>query len=342
MPGPRLLAAHPGLPLYGGRQSAAGVDRGGALRLRAPIASGVQRYTYQHGRHVHGAGHRGRCPRGHPAHEAGAYTHAHRPALHTERGMHVPDARHGREAPAPGAGRRDLRHAVVSAYPRVGPGAGHVSVSKPILTRLSPAKPPHSTASLEQPSAAQLARSGGSLHRFIGLPRWPLLAANRDPTLQEYSSGKPSKDSGCYALIHSGGQLVRPPAHAGGALARARPGSSKAGPHAWRAWCCASPIHAHAHAHAHAPAPPKGHSCALHGGHPRHPAGAVRRSRRRGARRTSRRQAPVPAEPWCLQAARRRHELGKEAAAGVTAAWRAAPCRPCKAVRRAARRGLPR
>lgn len=63
--------------------------------------------------------------------------------------------------------------------------------------------------SLEQPSAAQLVKSGGSLHQFIGMPRWPLLAANRDPTLQEYGSGKPSNNSGCYAVIHSGGQLVR-------------------------------------------------------------------------------------------------------------------------------------
>ena len=42
-----------------------------------------------------------------------------------------------------------------------------------------------------------------------------MLAVNRDPTLQEYSTGKPSKDTGCYAFIHSGGQLVRtasPPA----------------------------------------------------------------------------------------------------------------------------------
>ena len=63
--------------------------------------------------------------------------------------------------------------------------------------------------SLEQPSPALLSSTGGGLHRFIGLPRWPLLAANRDPTLQEYGAGKPSNNSGVYTIIHTGGQLVR-------------------------------------------------------------------------------------------------------------------------------------
>lgn len=75
-----------------------------------------------------------------------------------------------------------------------------------MLTRLAPPPRPRS---LEQPGPAALAKSGGGLARYIGLPRWPLLASNRDPTLQEYGIGKPSNNSGAYAIIHSGGQLVR-------------------------------------------------------------------------------------------------------------------------------------
>lgn len=75
-----------------------------------------------------------------------------------------------------------------------------------MLTRLAPPPRPRS---LEQPGPAALAKSGGGLARYIGLPRWPLLASNRDPTLQEYGVGKPSNNSGAYAIIHSGGQLVR-------------------------------------------------------------------------------------------------------------------------------------
>jgi hypothetical protein len=37
-----------------------------------------------------------------------------------------------------------------------------------------------------------------------------MLATNRDPTLQEYgTAGKSANNNGCYAIIHSGGQMVR-------------------------------------------------------------------------------------------------------------------------------------
>lgn len=54
-----------------------------------------------------------------------------------------------------------------------------------------------------------LTKSGGGVHRYIGAPSWPILATARDPTLQEYGVGnKPSNNSGCYTVIHSGGQIV--------------------------------------------------------------------------------------------------------------------------------------
>jgi len=73
----------------------------------------------------------------------------------------------------------------------------------------SPCTPLAHAPSLDQPCPALLSASGSGLHQFIGLPRWPMLASNRDPTQQEYGLGKPSNDKGCYALIHSGAQLVR-------------------------------------------------------------------------------------------------------------------------------------
>jgi queuine tRNA-ribosyltransferase subunit QTRTD1 len=69
---------------------------------------------------------------------------------------------------------------------------------------------PKNKNSLEQPSPAQLRASGGRLREYIGAAGWPLLAANRDPTLHEYGVGKPSTNAAVYAVIHSGGQLVTP------------------------------------------------------------------------------------------------------------------------------------
>jgi hypothetical protein len=156
----------------------------------------------------------GLCPGRHPLDSAGPPSHAHGAALHAERRLHVPNSRHDGEAAPSSAGGPDQRDAVVRpAFG--GPGArsavarcmGKEAVLSP------PACPPRCLArprrrSLGQPSAGVLAKAGG-LHAFVGMPRWPMLATNRDATLQEYGIGKPSNNSGCYVLTHSGGQMVR-------------------------------------------------------------------------------------------------------------------------------------
>lgn len=147
-----------------------------------------------------------------------------------------------------------------------------------ITYRVTPPSRPPVSNSLDQPTPATLAKAGGGLARYIGLPRWPIVAVNRDPTLQEYGVGKPSNNSGAYAVIHSGGLLVREKERGGRGRWRERAAGGCAD--CAHSLACVS-LHTVRAKHSHYNTSiipllgvPPGDARALHGGHPR---GAPRR-----------------------------------------------------------------
>lgn len=62
--------------------------------------------------------------------------------------------------------------------------------------------------SLQLPSPDVIHEYGKGVHNYLGIPSWPIIASNRDPTLTEYISTKPSNNTAAYMTTYTGGLYV--------------------------------------------------------------------------------------------------------------------------------------
>jgi hypothetical protein len=62
--------------------------------------------------------------------------------------------------------------------------------------------------SISLPSPDIIKQFGRSIHHYLGIPSWPVFASNRDPTMTEYFSAKPSNNTAVSATLYTGGTQV--------------------------------------------------------------------------------------------------------------------------------------
>jgi hypothetical protein len=62
--------------------------------------------------------------------------------------------------------------------------------------------------SISLPSPDIIKQFGRSIHHYLGIPSWPIFASNRDPTMTEYFSAKPSNNTAVSATLYTGGTQV--------------------------------------------------------------------------------------------------------------------------------------